>query len=128
MKNNFECSFFMFPGVGLIMSRLGTRPSHADMLRNLGFCDADIKRIINNVPRGYYKDGRVAVYQEQEIHTPGYILGVKPENENLVRENLADLKRLLNLDDDTGVYFGLVVGKIGDVWELTRGHKLSDLI
>lgn len=125
---NYECSFFIFPNVGLIISELGKRPSHPEMLGNMGFSESDVKNIMNNIPRGYYKDGKIAIYQEYEIDKPGYILEIKPEHENVVKEYLKDLAKLLNLDSDTDVYFGMRVGKIGEVWELIRHHKLSEFI
>lgn len=125
---SYECSFFIFPGVGLVVSKLGTRPSHIDMLKGMGFSDEQIDTIIRHVPRGYYKDGFVAVYQEYDIHNIGYVLEVKPENEAAVKEGLADLKTLLNLTNDVDVYYGVKVGEIGTVWELQRKNKLGDIL
>jgi len=118
----------MFKNSGLLISKLGECPSHPEMLKNLGFSKSEIDKNMKDVPRGYYKEGRVAIYQEYEIDKPGYVLEVKPENENVVKEYLKDLKLLLELDQNTDVYMGMIVGKIGDDWKLIRHSKLSESI
>lgn len=128
MSSEFDCSFFMFPGVGLVISELGSCPSHPEMLKGMGVSDSDAERIINDIPRGYYKDGNIAIYQERNIDTPGYVLAVKAEHYDFVKKCLCDLKKILNLLPDTPVFFDMIVGEIGDVWDFARKGTLAESI
>ena len=120
MKNatNFHAvrrAFIMMPN-GLLVVPKNMDISHNDMLRNLGFAADEVARIMNEVPRGYFMNNEIVVYQGYDM-TPGAVWCLNLGGYQVMRSFISDLRREFAATDNTCIWMGVRVGKIGSVWE-----------
>ena len=106
--------FIINPDLGLVIAPSKTNISHMDMIYNMGFYDRQYANVVlNKIPRGYYMNGELCVYQG--VYKPTWELA--QSNYQIVQQYIPDLRALFNLNDNSNMYLGVRVGKVGDVWE-----------
>ena len=106
--------FIINPDLGLVIAPSKTNISHVDMIYNMGFYDKQYANVVlNKIPRGYYMKGELCVYQG--VYKPTWELA--QSNYQIVQQYIPDLCALFNLNDNSNMYLGVRVGKVGDVWE-----------
>ena len=109
-------AFIIMHDVGLVISQPNTNMSHKDMFLKMGLpLVPDVLRHLTETPRGYYMDGELCVYQGYLLNSPTWNL--QPQNYSIVQQYIPDLKELFNLNDNSNMYLGVHVGRIGEVWE-----------
>lgn len=109
-------AFIMMPGGALLIAPANTDISHHQMFQTQGITSDDIQNFLMTVPRGYFMDGEICVYQGADM-TPGAIWQLPVENYSIVRGFVPELKRSFEINDNTNLYLGVRVGEIGTVWE-----------
>ena len=109
-------AFIMMPDGCLLTAPKNSELSHEQMLINLGMSVDDIQKLMIKIPRGYFMNSELCIYQGTDM-TFGTIWCVHPENYNIVRSYLPKLRQEFLVDDNTNLYLGVRVGNIGDVWE-----------
>ena len=119
-------AFIMIWGAGLIVAPRGADISHEQMLQMIGIPSVDITRYLTMNPRGYFMNGELCLYQGCDM-TPGTEWKLDEWGYKTVQKYLQDLRTLFYLQDDTPVYLGVRVGKIGDVWEKIRKTNFKTL-
>ncbi|MBR4507337.1 MAG: hypothetical protein IKP24_02265 [Alphaproteobacteria bacterium] len=106
--------FIINPDLGLVIAPPKVNISHVDMVYNMGFDDKQYANVVlNKIPRGYYMKGELCVYQG--AYGPTWELA--QSNYQIVQQYIPDLRALFNLNDNSNMYLGVRVGKVGDVWE-----------
>lgn len=106
--------FIINPDLGLVIAPSKTNISHVDMIYNMGFNDKQYANVVlNKIPRGYYMKGELCVYQG--VYKPTWELA--QSNYQIVQQYIPDLCALFNLKDNSNMYLGVRVGRIGSVWE-----------
>ena len=109
-------AFIIMHDAGLLVAPTNTDISHQDLLLNMGIpLVPDVLRHLTDPPRGYHMNGELCLYQ-------GYLndeqtWNLQPQNYKLVQQYIPDLKALFNLTDDSKIYLGVRVGRVGEVWE-----------
>jgi hypothetical protein len=106
----------MMPGGTLLIAPTNTDISHQQMFQDQGIASDDITKFLMTVPRGYFMDGEICVYQGADM-TPGAIWRLPVENYNIVRTFMPQLQCNFEIDDSTNLYLGVRVGEIGTVWQ-----------
>ena len=76
----------------------------------------DILKFLTICPRGYFMDGELCIYQGYDM-TPGAKWALTDDGKKIVQQYVADLRAIFNLNDETRVYTGVIVGEIGEVWK-----------
>ena len=109
-------AFIMMPDGNLLVAPKNTDLSHEQMLNNMGMGRDDIPKFLTTVPRGYFMNGELCVYQGFDM-TPGAIWRVPVESYNIVRAFIPKLCQEFPITDDTNLYLGVRVGKVGTIWE-----------
>ncbi len=109
-------AFIMMPGGTLLVAPENTDISHQQMFQNQGIASSDIPKFLMTIPRGYFMDGELCIYQGADM-TPGAIWRLPVENYDIVRTFMPQLKHNFEIDDDANLYLGVRVGEIGTVWE-----------
>lgn len=109
-------AFIMMPGGTLLVAPENTDVSHQQMFQNQGIASDEIQKSLMSIPRGYFMDGEICVYQGADM-TPGAIWRLPVENYNILRGFIPKLCKEFSTDDDTNLYLGVRVGEIGTVWE-----------
>lgn len=106
--------FIINPDLGLVIAPSKTNISHVDMIYNMGFYDKQYANVVlNKIPRGYCMNGELCVYQG--VSGPTWEL--TESNYKIVQQYMPDLCALFNLNNDSNMYLGVRVGRIGGVWE-----------
>ncbi|MBQ9540158.1 MAG: hypothetical protein IJU89_01915 [Alphaproteobacteria bacterium] len=106
--------FIINPDLGLVIAPSQTNISHVDMIYNMGFNDKQYANVVlNKIPRGYYMKGELCVYQG--VYKPTWELA--QSNYQIVQQYIPDLCALFNLKDNSNLYLGVRVGRVGEVWE-----------
>lgn len=103
-------AFIIFPPVGLILAHEGCSLGHKEMLEALGLSSERVSGIIETCPRGFYLSGNLCLYQG---------MGFSPltdKNIKIALEYVPELTRALDMPDNTKIYSGMIVGKIGEHW------------
>ncbi|MBO7508801.1 MAG: hypothetical protein J6T57_00805 [Alphaproteobacteria bacterium] len=118
-------AFIMWPGRELIVSSVGCDISHNQMFSNLGVAPSDVPRFMEIIPRGYFMDGEVCVYQGYDM-TPGAVWEITPAGAMIVHDFLPALCHEFKLNCDTNLYLGVRVGVVGQVWDKIRKTKIGD--
>ena len=96
------------------------------MLENMGLSTTNILKFLTICPRGYFMDGELCIYQGYDM-TPGAKWALTDDGKKIVQQYSADLRVIFNLNDQTCVYTGVIVGKIGDVWKKINMVRLKTL-
>ena len=109
-------AFIMMPGGALLIAPENTDISHQQMFQNQGIAPDDIPKFLMTIPRGYFMDGELCIYQGADM-IPGAIWRLPVENYNIVREFVPQLKSNFGIDDNNNLYLGVRVGEIGTVWQ-----------
>ncbi|MBP5794609.1 MAG: hypothetical protein J6W41_01160 [Alphaproteobacteria bacterium] len=117
--------FIINPDLGLVIAPSKTNISHVDMIYNMGFNDKQYANVVlNKIPRGYYMKGELCVYQG--VYKPTWELA--QSNYQIVQQYIPDLRALFNLTDDSNMYLGVRVGKIGEVWERINKTTIGEFM
>lgn len=119
LADNFHTkriAFIMMPDGRFLIAPKNSKMSHEQMLINIGMPVGDIKRLLMNIPRGYFMNAELCIYQGTDM-TPGAIWQLAPENYDVVRSYVPKFQQDFLVNDDTNLYLGVRVGKIGDVWD-----------
>ena len=124
--HNERRAFIVFPETGLLVEEFGVSKSHNDMLVSVGFDDKRIRYIIENFPRGYFKDNDLVFYQDDNF-TEGNILQLNKNNISVIKKYIYDFENIFKVNDNTNIYLGVKVGKIGDVWDKVNKISLKEL-
>ena len=111
---------------GLLVAQKNFNVSHQEMLKNLGLSQNDIAEVLTICPRGYFMDGELCIYQGYNM-TPGAKWELNAAGCRIIQKYTADLRAVFCLNDETPVYTGVIVGKIGDVWEKINKTTLKRL-
>ena len=119
-------AFIIMPDIGLIIAPKNVDVSHEQMLKNMGFSTADVLNFLAIYPRGYFMNGELCVYQGYDM-TPGSKWVLTDNGKKIVQQYIVDLCAIFNLNNDTRIYTGVVVGKIGDVWKKINACGLKTL-
>ncbi len=109
-------AFIMMPGGALLIAPENTDISHRQMFQNQGIASNDIPKFLMTIPRGYFMDGELCIYQGADM-TPGAIWRLEAKNYDTVRAFMPQLKGNFGIDDNANLYLGVRVGEIGTVWE-----------
>ena len=119
-------AFIIMPDVGLLVAPKKFDISHKQMLENMGLSTTNILKFLTICPRGYFMDGELCIYQGYDM-TPGAKWALTDDGKKIVQQYSADLRVIFNLNDQTCVYTGVIVGKIGDVWKKINMVRLKIL-
>ncbi|OPZ78797.1 MAG: hypothetical protein BWY78_00389 [Alphaproteobacteria bacterium ADurb.Bin438] len=103
-------AFIIFPEIGIVLLQKEKTFSHKEILQNMGYDKENIKKMIKNYPRGYFKDNELVLYQDDFNQ-------LSKENLNIVKNVFEDFKNLFNLNENTKIYSGVIKGKIGEIWQ-----------
>lgn len=117
---------FIMSESGLLVAAPGSDISHEQMLSGIGMCSSEIRRALVLNPRGYYMTGELCLYQGCDMR-PGTKWELTDAGMKLVQRYSPDLRRMFNLNDETPVYTGVIVGEIGAVWEKINKTALKIL-
>lgn len=117
-------AFIIMPDVGLTVAPNGFSGGHMEMLINLHY--PRIRYAMDNFPRGYFMNGELCIYTGHDM-TPGAVWEIRAEQMAKVIKTVPDFRRVFNAADETPVYLGVRVGKIGDVWEKIRKTNIKTL-
>ncbi|MFQ6760370.1 MAG: hypothetical protein ACLRFM_03165 [Alphaproteobacteria bacterium] len=112
--HKFRRAFVLMPA-GLLVAPANTNLSHQDMFDKMGLSFAQTLHYLSDTPRGYYMSGDLCLYQGALLDRKTWEL--KQANYKLVQQYIPDLRALFNLTDDSNMYLGVRVGRIGSVWE-----------
>ncbi len=112
------------PDVGLTVAPNGFPGGHMEMLINLHY--PRVRYAMDNFPRGYFMNGELCIYTGHNM-TPGAVWEIRAEQMATVIKTVPDFRRVFGVGDDTPVYLGVRVGKIGDVWEKIRKTNIKTL-
>ncbi len=117
--------FIINPDLGLVIAPSKTNISHVDMVYNMGFYDKQYANVVlNKIPRGYYMKGELCVYQG--VYKPTWELA--QSNYQIVQQYMPDLCALFNLKDNSNMFLGVRVGKIGEVWERINKTTIGEFM
>lgn len=117
-------AFIIMPDVGLTVAPNGFSGGHTEMLIMLHY--PRIRYAMDNFPRGYFMNGELCIYTGHDM-TPGAVWEIRAEQMATVIKTVPDFRRVFNAADETPVYLGVRVGKIGDVWEKIRKTNIKTL-
>ena len=104
-------SFLYNPG--LLVAPKNTDISHEQMLTCVNFHGRELQDFLMKSPRGYCMNGELCVYQGFS----GKTWELTESNYKIVQQYMPDLCALFNLNNDSNLYLGVIVGRVGDVWE-----------
>jgi len=133
--NNSEQSFhtnrrafiIMHDGRGLVLEPKGSDLSHKQMFENIGLGALSVQYCLETYPRGYFMDDELCVYQGCDM-TPGNKWELSQQNYAIVRQYMPKLQRVFNLNDNSNLYLGVLVGTIGSIWDKINKTTISDFM
>jgi len=117
-------AFIIMPDTGLTVAPNGFSGGHTEFIMRLHY--PRVRYAMDNFPRGYYMNGEICVYTGHDM-TPGAVWEIRAEQMATVIKTVPDFRRMFGVGDDTAVYLGVRVGKIGDVWEKIRKTNIKTL-
>ncbi len=117
-------AFIIMPDTGLTVAPVGFSDGHTEMLIRLHY--PQVRYAIDNFPRGYFMNGDLCVYTGHDM-TPGAVWEIRAEQIDTVIKTIPDFRRVFGVTNETSVYLGVRVGKIGDVWEKIRRTTIKTL-
>ena len=126
-EKNFHTNrraFIIMPDAGLVVAPVNFDGGHTDLLIRLHY--PKIRYAMDNFPRGYFMDGELCIYTGHDM-TPGAIWEIKDDNMDVVRKTIPYFRRAFDINDDTPVYLGVRVGRIGAIWEKIRQTTIKTL-
>ena len=119
-------AFIILPDIGLLVAPRNYNISHEQMLKKLGLSQDDILNFLTIYPRGYFMDGELCIYQGYDM-IPGVKWVLTNDGKKIVQQYITDLRAIFNLNDETQVYTGVIVGEIGEVWKKINMVQLKTL-
>lgn len=117
-------AFIIMPDTGLTVAPNGFSGGHMEMLIKLHY--PRIRYAMDNFPRGYFMNGELCIYTGHDM-TPGAVWEIRAEQMATVIKTVPNFRRVFDVTDETPVYLGVRVGKIGDVWEKIRKTNIKTL-
>lgn len=118
-------AFILMPS-GLLVAPANINLSHQDMFTKMGLSFAQTTHYLSDTPRGYYMTGELCLYQGALLNHKTWEL--KQKNYTLVQQYMPDLRALFNLNDNSNMYLGVRVGKVGDVWEKINKTTIGEFM
>ena len=110
-------AFIIMPDTGLTVAPVRFSGGHTEMLIRLHYpC---IRYAMDNFPRGYFMNGDLCVYTGHDM-TPGAVWEITAEQIDTVIKTIPDFRRVFGVTNETPVYLGVRVGKVGAIWEKIR--------
>lgn len=109
---------------GLMVAPKNTDISHEQMLNGVNFYGRELQDVLMKSPRGYCMDGELCVYQGFS----GPTWELTPSNYTIVQQYIPDLCALFNLKDNSNLYLGVRVGRVGDVWERINKTTIAEFM
>jgi len=109
---------------GLMIAPANTNISHEEMLTAVNFYGRELQDVLMKSPRGYCMDGELCVYQG--FSGPTWELA--QSNYQIVQQYIPDLCALFNLKDNSNLYLGVRVGRVGDVWERINQTTIGEFM
>lgn len=100
----------------LLIEDVGDSNSHIQMLQKYKLDQESINKHLVKSPRGYYMNGELCLYQGFNM-IAGTLWQLEPQNYSMVQIYLPELCERFNLNDDSNMYLGVRVGRVGEVWE-----------
>ena len=98
---------------GLMVAPVNNNISHEQMLKCVNFYGRELQDTLMKSPRGYCMNGELCVYQG--VSGPTWEL--VQSNYKIVQQYMPDLCALFNLNDNSNMYLGVRVGRVGEVWD-----------
>ena len=117
-------AFIIMPDTGLTVAPAGFSDGHTEMLIRLHY--PQVRYAMDNFPRGYFMNGEICVYTGHDM-TPGAVWEITPEQIDTVIKTIPDFRRVFGVTNETSVYLGVRVGKVGEVWEKIRRTTIKTL-
>ena len=112
------------PDTGLTVAPAGFSGGHTEMLIMLHY--PQVRYAMDNFPRGYFMNGDLCVYTGHDM-TPGAVWEITSEQIDTVIKTIPDFRRVFGVTNETSVYLGVRVGKVGEVWEKIRRTTIKTL-
>ncbi len=116
--------FVIIPEIGIIFSQVGKPFAHSELLRNCGFSEEQVHKIIESCPRGYFLNNRLVIYQGENINE-GESWMLKPENYKFVRSFYPDLCRIFEINAETKIFLGVKRERPGELWPVINEVDLE---
>ena len=110
-------AFIIMPDTGLTVAPAGFSDGHTEMLIRLHY--PQVRYAMDNFPRGYFMNGDLCVYTGHDM-TAGAVWEITSEQIDTVIKTIPDFRRVFGVTNETSVYLGVRVGKVGEVWEKIR--------
>lgn len=117
-------AFIIMPDTGLTVAPVGFSDGHTEMLIRLHY--PQVRYAMDNFPRGYFMNGDLCVYTGHDM-TPGAVWEITSEQIDTVIKTIPDFRRVFGVTNETSVYLGVRVGKVGEVWEKIRRTTIKTL-
>lgn len=119
-------AFIIMENSGVLLAPVNSKLSHQEMLTQMGFSVVQTVQYLNELPRGYCMNGELCVYQGVSDKSKTWEL--QPKNYKIVQRYLPDLCALFNLNDNSNLYLGVLVGRVGEVWKKINKTTISDFM
>jgi len=107
-------NFIIIPNAGIVMATENSGLSHKDILKKLMYDNGYIQNAIMNYPCGYYKSDKIVFFQG-DLSMPETVRPLMSDNILIVKNKLAELKKMLRCGDNVSVQFYAKVEKIRDI-------------
>ena len=119
-------AFIITDDVGILFAQKNSDISHERMLSDIGLSSMEIPMALATSPRGYFMNDELCIYQGYKT-TPGTRWELDQEGKEIVRKYTTDLRAIFKLNDESVVYTGVVVGKIGEEWKKINKTTIKEL-
>jgi hypothetical protein len=119
-------AFIIMRDAGLLVAPTNTNLSLQDMFTKMGLSFAQTMHYLSDTPRGYYMTGELCLYQGALLNQKTWEL--KQKNYKLVQQYMPDLRALFNLNNDSNMYLGVRVGRVGDVWKRINKTTIGEFM
>lgn len=119
-------AFIIMGNSGVLLAPANSKLSHKEMLTQMGFSVVQTVQYLNELPRGYCMNSELCVYQGVSDKSKTWEL--QPKNYKIVQQYLPDLCALFNLNDNSNLYLGVLVGRVGEVWKKINKTTISDFM
>jgi len=119
-------AFIIIRNAGLLVSPENSNLSHQNMFTKMGLSFVQTTHYLSDMPRGYYMDGELCLYQG--LFDGRKTWELKKTNYSLVQQYMPDLCALFKLNDNSNIYLGVRVGRIGSVWEKINKTTIANFM
>ncbi len=110
---------FVILECGILVAQDGFDGSHSDLLTQSGFDEDQMRKVIQQQPRGYALNGNVYLYQGTDFKC------LSSKNKDMVKSYVAFFEKNGFLKQDGKIFDGMNVGKAGDQWTPVKEIEIS---